>query len=158
MLKVVARLASNRVKPGVLTVVEDGVTVLGPFPCLGKADNAAAAKEGNPGRDPLRRMGDTPTGEWLITRVIPAGPGMPADKYGPYGALDLKPFAGPCVQAYLNGRSGIWIHSGKPSASGGLRPTHGCIRLSDVDMKKLIARLSTTLKTERVRLVVTDSD
>lgn len=158
MMKVIVDLKTNRLKTGLLSVVEDGQTVLGPYVCLGKSDNAAAAKEGNPTRNPLFRNGDMPTGEWLITRVITtATNGLPIASYGPHGALDLQPFSGQCVQAYKNGRSGIWIHSGNLNAAGKLRPTYGCVRLHNDDMLQLINKLAPVLSIEKVRLIVSET-
>jgi len=68
---------------------------------------------------------------------------------GPNGALRLEPASD---TAGLSGRSGILLHGGDPvdedsaSASvrpmGGLKPTHGCIRLSNSDMKQRVDVLS----------------
>ncbi len=58
--------------------------------------------------------------------------------FGPHQRLDLTPTGGNALQALKNGRAGLQVHGGDPSAAGGLRPTHGCIRLSDEDQAKLI--------------------
>ena len=135
-------LPTDRTRPGTLSVFESGATpTLGPFPCLGKADNAKAASVGNRTRSPLRRYGDTPTGEWqVIQHIPPASEVSDVRTYGPHGALDLWPTSGQAVAAYANGRRGIWIHGGAPSASGGLRPTHGCIRVANATIRDLVAR------------------
>lgn len=135
-------LNPDRTRPGTLKVFDDdGVLVLGPLPCLGRADNAEAAKHGNPTRSPLRPFGDTPTGKWRVYQYIaPSSETASQRTYGPHGALDLWPTDGPAVTAYANGRRGILIHGGAPSASGGLRPTHGCVRVANSTILELLTR------------------
>lgn len=92
--------------------------------------------------------GNTPTGEYQVTRVESTA-NLNQSSYGPNGALRLEPIGG---NARASGRSGILVHGGDPvtetsrSASfrpiGGLRPTKGCIRLSNSDMKQLVDVLS----------------
>ena len=132
-------LPKNRVNPGTLELRDGDTVVAGPFPVLGKADNQAAAQKGNPTRNPEREDGDTPLGEYGITEVVPTGgPAMPAHSYGPNGALRLNPVAGQALIAKRNGRTGLLIHGGDPRPSdGGLRPTHGCLRVSDPNMAVL---------------------
>ncbi len=40
------------------------------------------------------------------------------------------------------------IHGGDPSASGGLRPTHGCVRLANADLKSLLDAITMLQLTE----------
>ncbi len=158
MLKVVVELLRDRTKPGIIQIYDGEKSVLGPFLCLGKADNQSAKKAGNPDRNPEYRMGDTPTGDWLITKVIPTGtPGLSVHSYGHHGALDLKPVRGSCLAAYQNGRTGIWIHGGAPNAAGKMRPTHGCIRFADPHMKSLVQLLRSSLPENRIPMVVSEA-
>ena len=146
-MRIAITLPDDRTKTGTLEVVDEtGATVFGPVNCLGKADNATAKKNGNLTRDPLHRFGDTPTGHWLVPRVIPTGtPSLPKHSYGPWGAIDLQPIDGQCVEAYAHGRSGIWIHAGDLSTQSRLRPTFGCVRISDVDQQQLVNLVSAWL-------------
>lgn len=112
----------------------------GPFVCLGKSDNEAAADAGNPSRDPLHVDGDFPLGEYSAQLVKwPAAPGpVSRREYGPYGYIVLTPVSGDALTAQLNGRDGLRVHAGDPSLAGGLRPTHGCLRLSNRDFLALL--------------------
>ena len=104
-------------------------------PVLGKADNARAAREGNPTRDPLKPFGDTPTGLWKCGK---RGPVDPATTYGVHPVLTMLPVSGDALLAST--RSGIWLHGGslgRNKATGFLRPTFGCLRVSDKDMGML---------------------
>lgn len=98
------------------------------FPCLGRADNITASVKGNPARTATKPYGDTPTGSWRVT------PGKPQENTATYGAgpvFIMEPLSGEAVQAYRNGRSGIWIHGGALNTAGSLRPTFGCLRLHE---------------------------
>lgn len=149
MLSVRVELPQNRTQTGSLRILNGASTVLGPLIGYGKADNAAARRHGNPDRNPEFPYGDTPCGEWRIVAIIPTGvEGLPARSYGPHGALDLRPVSGSCRRAYDQGRHGIWIHGGDLSAAGRLRPTHGCLRLSNDDMHAVLDRLRHALPGE----------
>ena len=88
--------------------------------------------------------GDTPSGAYKILNVANTGDGTPydKDKFGPNGALRLDPVSGDAATAKANQRSGLMIHAGRPSANGGLRPTNGCIRMSNDDIQSLITAIS----------------
>lgn len=111
--------------------------------CLGQADLMAAIQHGNPQRNPLKGYGDTPLGRYRAT-LGPAHSSTPADlrSYGPHRVILLQPLDGDALTAAKNGRDGIWIHGGAPAPDGiGLRPTHGCVRLSDRNQGELVALL-----------------
>ncbi len=58
--------------------------------------------------------------------------------YGPNGAILLYPTAGEALHAaQVFQRDSILIHGGAPGPDGTLRPTGGCLRLSNSDMKQL---------------------
>ncbi len=115
-----------------------GVLSAGDFhcACLGKSDNKAAVAAGNPTRDPLKGYGDIPTGTYRA-RVIVAN--VNKKSFGPHERLDLTPVSGNALQAFKNGRAGLQVHGGDTNTAGGLRATHGCLRLSNEDQAKLIA-------------------
>lgn len=134
-MKLLVTLNPDRDVPGTLEKTDGALTGL---PCLGRSDNNAAAKAGNPDRSPVHIMGDTPAGKYTA-RLCPASPDRA--KFGPHQRLLLDPYAGQALQAKRNGRSGLMIHGGDPSRNGsrgGLRPTNGCIRVSNSDMQQLI--------------------
>ena len=68
----------------------------------------------------------------------------PQKSYGPNGAIRLKALGGDALMAESLGRSGLLIHGGTTGTEkywrgkGALRATHGCIRLSNKDVKKLM--------------------
>lgn len=129
-------VTSDRSIPGRLSVYRGLTRIAGPFRCLAKSDNIAAAQAGNPTRDPMKPMGDTPLGRFAV-QLIP--PGLPLRSYGPGKRYLLDPVAGPALQAKKNGRRGMEIHGGALTATGGkLRPTHGCIRVDDSTITALV--------------------
>src|SRR5690349_7872300 len=149
-MRIEVKLPKGRAFPGTLSAFAengDGTEkcVFGPVPCLGRADAYAAAQHGNPGRNPLRPYGDTPVGSYDCTLL---SPGDNLRSYGPHGRIALRATAGDALAAANSGvdadpddghRSGLLIHGGAPGPRGGLRPTHGCLRLSDENMAALLA-------------------
>jgi lipoprotein-anchoring transpeptidase ErfK/SrfK len=133
--------SSNRLNAGQLSVKDTtGSVVFGPVPCLGKADNTAATVQGNSTRDPTLSFGDTPTGDYRVTEFVKHTSGETTSiTYGVSPSLLLDPQDGQALVAKNNGRNGLMIHGGAPSATGGLRPTHGCIRLSETSQRDLVA-------------------
>lgn len=115
--------------------------VIPPIKCYGKADSQAAAGAGNPKRDPLRLYGDFPLGEYSCRLVLVAPPDKLSvafkREYGPYGFIELTPTAGDALTAAKNGRYGLRVHAGDATPLGTLRPTHGCLRISDADFLAL---------------------
>jgi len=141
MATIVVKLPDDRTEYGTIQVEDDAGNVLaGPFPAYGKADNSRASNEGNPSRDPVRPYGDTPTGGYLLGAVEPtgAGTGFSEPTYGNAGAIRLIPNSGQALEAEHNGRSGLLIHGGSTNATGGLRPTYGCVRVGNDDMAKVV--------------------
>lgn len=130
-------LPRNRLQLGKIRLL-DGQLIAHEGPALGLADGGMAAKVGNPDRSPLKRNGDTPTGEysgfWLANPLGgPEGPEL-RRKYGDFPILLLTPTGG---QALLvrGVRSGLAIHSGALNVSAAyakwaqMRPTNGCVRV-----------------------------
>jgi hypothetical protein len=140
-------LHNQRSLPGSLTVLADtdASVLFGPVPCLGKADNRDAALHNNPARDPKRQFGDTPTGEYNVTSLVAHTTGeTDLHTYGAFPSLLLDPQSGESLIAKQNGREGLMIHGGAPSNTGALRPTHGCIRLSEESQDVLTGLLIDT--------------
>ena len=147
-MKIEIKLDRDRRKPGTL-MIADVIAV----PCLGKADNAAAAKVGNPSRSPIERNGDTPRGSYMAqVGSTYAATAAQRRSYGPHPVIRLTPQAGECLTAHKLGRRGLLIHGGDPAADGvSLRPTHGCIRLSNKHQGALVEVLK--MSGELVHLV-----
>jgi hypothetical protein len=144
-------LPQGRSAAGTLTLrSSSGAVVFGPVSAGGVSDNAAAVANGNPQRSTILPFGDTPTGAYSIEKTVPTGPGTSrsASSYGQNGGIVLVPTSGDALLASRAGRTGLMIHGGAPSASGGLRPTHGCVRLSDRDMGGLMASVTVLMATE----------
>src|SRR4051812_47873711 len=102
-------LRKNRSLTGKLSVMDgSGQAVLfGPVPCLGRADNKDAKLHQNPNRDPKLQFGDTPTGEYLVTTLVPHGPGETTlHTYGAHPSLLLDPSSGDALLAKNGGRTG----------------------------------------------------
>jgi hypothetical protein len=127
-------LQRDRSLPGVLIVRGSDETLA--FRCLGKSDSLAAARSGNPKRDPLRQMGDLPTGSYSA-RLI--GPGNDLRSFGPGKRLELIAKGGAALAA---NRLGIEVHGGEPAFDGMLRSTHGCLRVDDSTMATLQRTIS----------------
>lgn len=152
MARIVVELPANRNQAGTLRLEDrNGVVIAGPFPVLGRAANNLPERPENPTRDPLQPFGDTPAGEWAVDGWQPTGEGTGRSlySYGPHGAITMRGAAGDALTAQNNGRTGIWIHGGAPGAQGGesLRPTAGCLRLSNNNMQALIQAIATLVGT-----------
>jgi hypothetical protein len=144
MVEIVVQLPTDRTYVGTLTLKDDqGNVVAGPLQAFGKADNITAINHGNAARDPTQLYGDAPEGSYEVPSAIATGDGTnyPAHSYGSAGALALRPVGGQALTAAANGRTGFFIHGGDPGNNGALRPTNGCIRLSNDDMAALLAGL-----------------
>lgn len=137
-MKINIRLFRDRAKYGILTAWR-GDLMTGPVRCLGKADNLAAKRKGNPDRNPLKQYGDTPTGTYTGTLGTAH---LPASTYGPHPVIMLTPKSGDALKAHMEGgRRGLWIHGGD-ARNGELRPTFGCIRVDNATQKTLTNALT----------------
>lgn len=138
-MRIAIRLPKNRVMAGTLQLVgDDGAEILR-GDALGRSDALAAVKAGNPSRNPLKSYGDTPVGQYL--GALMAGCLQPARSYGLCPPISLSPVSGQALQAKLNGRRGLLIHSGDLGLQGGLRPTHGCVRIHPATHQALVDAL-----------------
>jgi hypothetical protein len=153
------KLPANRNLLGDLAAIEEstGKILLGPTICLGRSDNLFAQSNSNPKRNPLQQGGDTPAGSYVCSIEKLINPDESTiHSYGPYGKIHLQPFSGDALTASRPpyNRSGLCIHSGPLNPAytywKGLRPTHGCIRVTDEDMLTLLTILSTPTSTSLV--------
>jgi len=119
-------LPRDRHKVGWLRVEREG-EVLFEVPVLGR---------GKRGRGVFATSGDTPTGSYG-GEVFQDTSSWNQRSYGPWGAVRLRPMGGDAILAEAFGRDGLLIHGGASRASGRLRPTYGCLRVSNEDMKRI---------------------
>lgn len=128
-LSVIVTLPKNRWNTGLIRVEEPGGKELFASLCRGKADGQNAAKHGNPDRDPTLPWGDTPTGDYLQTRLIEfAEPTQLGDAWVP-----IEGVSGAAAAAKQNGRTGLGIHAGRGAK---LMATYGCVRLRQSDFDR----------------------
>ncbi len=142
MALITVSLQQDRTQYGTVNLRADSGTALaGPFDCLCKADNQAAAARGNPQRDPTKSYGDTPTGRYRgYVNQLQRTP-INDRTYGPQSVITLDPVSGQAKVAKENGRFGLLIHGGDLNAAGKLRPTFGCVRVSNASMQALLRAL-----------------
>jgi hypothetical protein len=141
--RIVVELPENRAKCGRLILLDSvGRRAAGPFAACGVADAKAAKAHNNKGRSTLLSYGDTPTGGYRVTGIFKVGTdSYKAKSYGNYAAIRLEPTSGEAKLAKDNGRTGLLIHGGDLGPNNRLRPTNGCIRVSNDDIKKLIEEI-----------------
>jgi hypothetical protein len=144
-LSLLARVAKNRDVLGTIEAWDQdtGEVLLDRAPALARSDSAKAASVGNSSRDPLKRYGDLPTG---LYRAIVAEPGVPARTYGTSKRLLLVPQKGQAKKAAEEyGRSSLMVHAGALNPAykrwAGLRPTYGCLRVSEETMAAILKLL-----------------
>jgi hypothetical protein len=109
------------------------------FPVKGRGSVGA-------GNTMFQNKGNTPDGKYRGELV--ATKGWNEASYGPNGAIRLHPISGNAYKAWkIYGRTGLCIHGGNPPKdadknkevmTGGLRPTYGCLRLSNENVAKLM--------------------
>lgn len=127
------RLPEDRTQAGRLELRDRAGRVVFSCACLGRSAGIFDAVTGRVRRDRLAYRGDTPLGEYAPTFVTALA--KPITGIGNLW-VGLDPVAGEALEAELAGRRGLGIHGGRGET---LRPTHGCIRLKDSDMKALAA-------------------
>jgi hypothetical protein len=142
-------LPADRTKLGTLQLLaDDGTLIAGPYSAYGKADGQTASLQGNPSRSSFLPFGDTPAGTYAVPGLEATGDGTTrsSHSYGPNGAIRLNPTGGDASTAAIVGRLYLLIHGGDLNGSGQLRPTNGCIRLSNADMLSLLNAISVEAK------------
>ncbi|BFO67410.1 hypothetical protein [Chryseobacterium sp. KCF3-3] len=137
-MKIEVKLPIDRTKTGTLTLKnENGEVLAGPFSVQGK---------GTGGNDTMRENADTPTGEYILPERPFLPPKNDADgikKFGVNSRIIISPVSGDAMTASTTRHMDMLrIHGGAPSATGGLRWTQGCLRLSDADMESLLNGLA----------------
>jgi hypothetical protein len=140
--KIIVRLPSDRDYAGILEIQgPGGKTIAGPFDVCARADSEIARRNHNPSRNPLLPFGDVPLGNYRVAQIFDSGPrtSYPAEEFGSAGIVLLQPQSGEAVLADANGRFGFFIQAGRLSRKGALRPNDGSLRLSDRDLRKLLA-------------------
>ena len=147
----------DRDRTGTLKVEQDG-RLLAEFPALGRGSRGG-------GETSLLKNGNAPAGDYLGTRLESTAH-RDQNSYGPWGTVRLSPIGGRALLAERIGhRSGLLIHGGSLGGArywrgaGALRATHGCIRLSNEDMKRLkeILEYASLAENTCVRAIVTVS-
>jgi hypothetical protein len=136
-------LTRNRNHPGWLCLEVDGVPEA-EFRVLGRGSRTVKGKRKNnhPSLSPFADGGNTPTGDYVSPGIVDTS-GWNRDSYGPWGAIRLTAVAGDALLAKdVFGRKGLLIHGGAPGRFDGYRSTLGCLRMSDNDMKTLVALIS----------------
>ena len=141
----------NRVDPTgewsiVVVVKNDRTANLILFDLNGKYVKSYSALAKGVTRNRMITNGDTPHGLYKITGWIVPGKNQPASRrrsYGPNPRLKIKGIKG---EAKESGRTLLRVHGGDKSENGKLRPTHGCIRLSNEDIKDLFDSVKTLEK------------
>jgi hypothetical protein len=124
-------LPENRDYKGTLTMYHNGNTVH-TCDCLGRGTNCAANDYDHTKWWIIDGYGDTPTGSYNGTWKSPSSD---TGSYGPYGRVNLVAIGGHALEC---GREDIQIHGGDPATSGTwkpLKPTYGCIRVSNDDQE-----------------------
>jgi lipoprotein-anchoring transpeptidase ErfK/SrfK len=111
------------------------------FHILGRGSTTLKGKTINPTRSPFKYAGNTPTGDYVSPSIVSTTDWDPRS-YGPWGAVRLKAVAGDALLAERLGRTGLLIHGGLEGSFDGYRPTLGCLRLHNTDMKQLIQLIS----------------
>lgn len=129
--QVIVTLPKDRTRPGRLEYRDIKGELAFSCPALGRS----AGHPSNPTRDPMKHRGNTPVGRYAITFVSHLA--RPITGIGSlWIGLDPDDFYDTQARrAELAGRTGLGIHGGRGDAV--LKPTHGCIRLTDRDMAAL---------------------
>ncbi|MBQ8359661.1 MAG: hypothetical protein IJX37_07120 [Oscillospiraceae bacterium] len=123
-------LPTDRNYKGTLILYNASGMVLLSTECLGQSASNA---------DPSIYLGNTPTGECQGALVGPVGENQHGS-YGPYKFISLTPISGNMKD--YTWRSEFLIHGGSPETNSSLpryplRPTNGCIRVSNYDQLQL---------------------
>jgi len=150
-IELIVHLPSNRNIAGEMQVLVDGKAKKH-YQVAGRGsagDGQTWATKGISG-DKTKPGGNTPTGKYAVPG-IESTTKNDQKAYGPNGKIRLEPLAGNALIAKdVFSRNGLLIHGGDASSEGswkqlgGLRPTHGCLRLSNDNMKELISLISET--------------
>ena len=135
MTQIIVELPDDRTQYGRLRLVDDnGNDLIEPVPAIGRADPSNWPDNRN--SDPLLRGGNTPLGGYDVSGLRPPKDAADAYAHGPNGKLVLVPVSGEAAAAAAV-RTDLEIHGGW-LRNGNLRPTSGCVRVSDDSMRTLL--------------------
>lgn len=150
-MKILVELPKDRSILGTLRLFDDGGGEVFRCECLGKADQEAATAHGNPTRDWRLPFGDTPLGEFNVIHDAISPTEANVYSFGTAYAEARFPASSENSSIRVfdlysteweHKRPGLMIHGGTLNAAftfwNGLRPTHGCLRLSNADIDRLI--------------------
>jgi hypothetical protein len=117
-------------------VVQDarGHIVGGPWSACGKANPRLGAEHNNPECDWHFPYGDTPSGNYEVTRALAPGSAEAGHVPGAFGALELLPLDGNAAMAETQGRLRLLIHGGGDPTL----PTDGSLRVPEDAMAWLV--------------------
>jgi hypothetical protein len=93
------------------------------------------------------RYGDTPTGGYRLSRLLPTGDGTsyPADEFGSSGALVLDALSGDAALAEASGRFQFFLQAGASGSAKSLRSTNGNLRIGQKDLQSVVRAIGTKL-------------
>ncbi|WP_151737702.1 L,D-transpeptidase ['Paenibacillus yunnanensis' Narsing Rao et al. 2020] len=140
---IIVNLPANRDNKGSLKMYDgSGALVFGPVEALGRGTNMAS--NGYDHTNWIEENSDTPTGVYAASVI---DPGTPTSSYGSYQRVAMDPTSGNALLAENNGRFGIMIHGGDASKETNaswypLRPTYGCVRISNSNQNALINKIA----------------
>ena len=145
MAEIIVQLDADRTKYGLISLVDkSGITIVS-LSALGKASNTTAKNKGNPYASTLLPYGDTPLGEYEITKIENTSnySGNKLKSYGNKGKIWLDPISGDALLAKNVGRTELRIHGkGKDNEYGKLIVTNGCIRMLNSEIEELINKIN----------------
>ena len=125
-------LPADRTRPGQMALFDAIGDQKFTAACLGRSAGIFDKVTGTVRRDRLQFRGDTPLGDYAVTFVSQLA--KPITGIGSIW-IGLDPEGGEALRAEQNGRRGLGIHGGRGNSR--LMPTHGCVRLTDIDMAAL---------------------
>ncbi|ULO04785.1 L,D-transpeptidase [Paenibacillus sp. 19GGS1-52] len=141
---IMASFPTNRDNKGTLKMYNNGgVLVFGPVEALGRGSNDAANNYDHSNWN--LKNSDVPTGVYETTELAA---GTPNSSFGPHKRVWFnKALSGNALIAQNNGRDEIMIHGGDAATESlrswyPLRPTYGCIRLSNLNQATLMSAIA----------------
>gem|GEM_PF-6187716 len=124
-------LPRDRTQTGTLSLIGNNGLKYADFETLGRGSPCKA--NNNNSSNTFLRNANTPEGLYSLSKVM-STENQNQRSFGPNGKIMLTPLLG---DASLSYRTELRIHGGDLNSSGELRPTNGCLRLSNENMAKL---------------------
>lgn len=151
---IMANFPTNRDNKGTLKMYNgSGALVFGPVEALGRGSNDPA--NNNDHTNWRLKNADVPTGVYQTT-VVAAG--SSSYSFGPHKRVWMnQAVSGNALVAEQNGRSEIMVHGGDLATDSSLpwyplRPTYGCIRLSNTNQAALISAIASAGGTGKITI------